>query len=127
MPLWLWIVLIIGFCSIVPGILGVIGGVFGALFALLAAWFSLTLAAGALAIGLFVAGVALAVFSVMCLPVDWIAFIVLLGSGMLCASFGFLFLMLTVLMCGKATPAIFKGIVFVCRKCWQGIRKLFGR
>ena len=53
---------------------------------------------------------------IMCIPSSPFAGVAVLGGGFICGSLGILFMMLTVAMAGIATPAIFRGIVSLCRK-----------
>lgn len=96
----------------------VVAGVAGTLFGAIATWFCLILAMGMVAAALFIVLVVLAVVGIMCMPTDPVAGIALVGGGLLCGSLGILFLMLTVAMAGIITPAIFKGIAFLLRKCF---------
>lgn len=78
------------------------------------ALFGLIIGFAAAAVGLIAAAVAL--FIVACINLPSMPFVgfVLIGAALLMAALGLLFVLLTVLLCGKALPAIFKGIVYVC-------------
>ena len=74
------------------------------------AWFALILSFGVAALSLFLALFILLIVGGMCIPVDPLAGVGLMGGGMICGGVGLLFLMLTVAMAGIVTPAIFKGM-----------------
>lgn len=108
-PGWL-IAIIVIFAS--PMILSV----GGTLIMAVVTWFMLILGFGMAALGCFIALVALAAVGVMCMSVDPMSGVALIGVGLICGSIGILFLMLAVFMGGFVTPAIFRGIAFLCRK-----------
>ena len=56
------------------------------------------------------------IVGIMCAVEVPLVGVIVLGIGLLCGGIGILFLMLTVAMAGIATPAIFSGIVKLCRK-----------
>ena len=89
-----------------PFILGLLGIGFG----LLAMWFGLILGFGLTALTLLIVLILLLIVGVMCIPVDPMAGAGVIGGGLICGALGLLFLMLTVVMAGIITPAIFKGI-----------------
>ena len=124
MPNWVWILVLIGLICLVPAVFGLLAGIAGGIFGLAVAWFSIILACGVTALSLFVAGIVVTVVSFLCLPVNLIVFVTVLGVGLLSISFALLFLMLTVWMGGKATPAILKGFGWFWRFCWNGLKKL---
>lgn len=115
-PGWLIAVIVI-FAS--PMILGVAGTLISAVVA----WFMLIVGFGMAALGCFIALVALAAVGVMCMSVDPLSGAALIGIGMIYGSVGILFLMLAVFMGGVVTPAIFRGIAFLCRKAAHPGRK----
>lgn len=119
MPGWLLAIIVIVLLFGSPMIIGVIGTLIGAV----ATWFMLIAAFGLVALALFIALAVLVVVGIMCMSVDPWAGVALLGGGMICGSIGILFLMLTVFMGGVITPAIFRGIAFLCRKIRHPGRK----
>lgn len=111
------IVLIVILCVLAsPILLGVGGGVLGVLFGLVASWVALIVAFGITAVALLITLIVLIIVSFMCMVTSPMVGIVVLGIGLICGGLGILFLMLTVAMAGIATPAIFRGIVWLCRK-----------
>lgn len=88
-----------------PLILGLLCTMFG----LLIAWFGLILALGVAALCLFTALFLLLVVGGMCIPVDPMVGLGVIGGGLICGGLGMLFLMLTVAI-AEAVPAIFRGI-----------------
>lgn len=109
---WLTAVIVISLLFASPVIIGVIGLLIGAA----ATWFILIATFGMVALALFIVFAVLVVVGIMCMPEDLLAGVALIGGGMICGSIGILFLMLTVFMGGVVTPAIFRGIAFLCRK-----------
>lgn len=89
-----------------PFILGLLSIMFG----LLVMWFALILSFGVVVLSMFIVLFALLVVGGMCIPVDPLVGLALMGGGLICGGLGILFLMLTVAMAGIATPAIFRGI-----------------
>lgn len=119
MPGWLLAIIVIVLIFGSPLITGLIGTLIGAA----AAWFMLIAAFGIAALALFIALAVLVVVGIMCMSLDPLAGVALIGGGMICGSIGILFLMLTVFMGGVLTPAIFRGIVFLYRKIRHPGRK----
>ncbi len=97
-------------------------GLLCVLFGILMAWFALILSFGAAALSLFLALFILLIVGGMCIPVDPLAGVGLMGGGMICGGVGLLFLMLTVAMAGIVTPAIFKGMGHLFRLGRKGDR-----
>jgi hypothetical protein len=124
-PTWVWVLLIIFIVCITPGIFGILTGIFGGIFGLVVAWFSVIVGIGAAAFGLIVSSIVIVVVSALCMPVNLAVFLMVLGIGMLVGCLGVLFLMLTVWMCGTATPAILKGFGAFCKLCIKGVKKLY--
>lgn len=94
-----------------PFILGLLGIMFG----LLAMWFALIFSFGVVVLSMFIVLFTLLVMGGMCIPVDPLVGLALIGGGLICGGLGILFLMLTVAMAGIATPAIFRGIGHIFR------------
>lgn len=116
---WLLAIIVIVLIFGSPLIIGVIGTLAGAAVT----WFMLIAAFGLVALALFIVLAVLVVVGIMCMSVDPLAGVALIGGGMICGSIGILFLMLTVFMGGFLTPAIFRGIAFLCRKIRRSGRK----
>ena len=111
------IVLIVVLCVFAsPIILGLASAVFGTLATIIAAWFSVIFGFGVAALILLIIMLVLLAVGIMCIPSSPFAGVAVLGGGFICGSLGILFMMLTVAMAGIATPAIFRGIVSLCRK-----------
>lgn len=108
-PGWAIALLVVGLVFVSP----VLAGIIGTLAGVLATWFALILSFGVAALALFIAFVILVVVGIMCMFVDPISGVALVGGGLLCGGIGMLFLMLTVAMAGIVTPAIFRGIAFL--------------
>ena len=116
LPDWGQIVAIIALVLLSPVILGAASGIVGALFGIACGWFSLILGFGVAALALLAILVALVIIGIMCVAEAPFGALALVGAGLLCGGIGLLFLMLTVVRAGIATPAIFRGIVSLCRK-----------
>lgn len=105
------IALIVVLCVLAsPLLISLSAGAISLIAGILIAWFSLIFAFGVAAVSLFLVCVILLVTGVMCLFVEPLVGIALVGGALLCAGIGILFMMLTVAMAGMATPAICKGI-----------------
>lgn len=88
----------------------IILGMLCIMIGLLAMWFALILSFGAVVLSMLTALIALLIVGGMCIPVDPLVGMALIGGGLVCGGVGILFLMLTAAMAGIATPAIFRGI-----------------
>lgn len=89
-----------------PLIIGLLSIIFG----FLVMWFALILSFGVIVLSMFIVLFVLLIVGGMCIPVDPLVGLALIGGGLICGGVGLLFLMLTVAMTGIATPAIFRGI-----------------
>lgn len=116
LPDWGQILAIIALVLLSPVILGIASGLVGALFSIAVAWFSLILGFGAAALALLAILFGFVIIGIMCAAEAPFGALALAGVGLLCGGIGLLFLMLTVVMVGIATPAIFRGIASLCRK-----------
>lgn len=116
MPTWAIVLLIVLLVFASPAILGAGAGVVGVLAGVIASWFSIILGVGATALALFAVMITLFVVGIMCLFVDPLVGLGLIGCGLICGGIGILFMMLTVAMGGIATPAICKGIIGLFQK-----------
>jgi len=110
------IVLIVLLCIFaIPVGIPLISAVFSIMIGVLSAVVGLVIGFGAAAVGLFVGAIvllAVGLFNLATLP---FVSLVLIGVGLLLAALGMLFLILTVLICGKLIPAVCRGIVAICR------------
>lgn len=94
---------------------------FGIVVGILCALFGLIVAFGATGIALIGAGIALVVAGLTQLGVPFFA-LLLCGSGLVAFGVGILFTILCGLICVKLIPAIFKGLVKLCRLPFQDRR-----
>lgn len=85
-------------------------GLLSIMFGLLVMWFVLIFSFGVVVLSMFIVLFALLIVGGMCIPVDPLVGLALIGGGLICGGIGLLFLMLTVAMAGIVTPAIFRGI-----------------
>ncbi len=114
------IVLIVILCILAsPILLSVASGILSLAVGLIATWFSLIVGFGVAALALIAAFLVLLVVGVICLFAEPLVGVGVIGVGMICGGLGILFLMLTVAMAGIATPAMFSGIVSLCRKIFK--------
>lgn len=90
-------------------------GLLSIMFGLLVMWFALILSFGMVVLSMFIVLFVLLIVGGMCIPVDPLVGLALIGGGLICGGIGLLFLMLTVAMAGIATPAIFRGIGYLFR------------
>ena len=116
MPTWQVVLLVILLIFASPVILGVGGGLLGVLAGVIASWFALIFGFGVTALALFVVLIVCLVVGAMCMVIDPMAGVGVMGCGLLCGGIGLLFLMLSVAMGGVATPAICKGIAGLFHK-----------
>ncbi len=126
LPLWAWIVLLIVLITVAPAIFGVLAGIFGAAVGVIAAWFSIIIAFGAAGFGLIVSGIVTSIVSILCITVEPIVMVLVLGVGLLLVSIGMLLMMLAVWMAGTATPKLIKWVGSFFKLCWKGIKALYG-
>ncbi|MBR6477196.1 MAG: DUF1700 domain-containing protein [Lachnospiraceae bacterium] len=125
LPGWVWILIIIALIAVVPAVFGILAGFAGVAIGLVVSVFAVIVGIGATSFALVVTGITMAVIACMCFPVDAIVAVFVLGIAMLITSLGLLFLMLTVLLAGKVTPLLFKGIKAFFQLCWKGIKHVF--
>ncbi|MDE7222452.1 MAG: DUF1700 domain-containing protein [Acetatifactor sp.] len=108
------IVLIVILCifgsPLIAGALGGILGILGGLLGLVVAWFAMILGFGIAALVCMVAGIVISFIGVAGLGIHPLAGLGLIGGGFITIAIGLLFMILTGLMAGVATPAIFRGI-----------------
>lgn len=110
LPTWVIVLLVILLVFASPAILGAGAGVLGVLAGVAATWFGVIFGFGVAAIALFIVMLVLIVLGIVCIFIDPLVGVSLVGGGLLCGGIGLLFLMLTVAMGGIATPAVCKGI-----------------
>ena len=116
LPTWVIVLLVVLLVLASPAILGAGVGLLGVLVGVIASWFSVIFGFGVAAVALFIVMFVLIVLGIICIFIDPLVGVSLLGSGLLCGGIGILFLMLTVAMGGVATPAICKGIAGLFQK-----------
>ena len=116
MPTWAIVLLVILLIFASPVLLGLGAGVFGVIIGVLASWFAIIFGFGVAALALFITMFVLLMVGIMCIPVDALVGVGLIGGGLVCGSIGILFLMLTVGMSGVVMPAVCKGIAGLFRK-----------
>lgn len=123
LPTWVWVLIVISLILLSPGIIGGVGTVIAVICALAVAWFSMIFGFGMAAVVLLVVMIGLFIVGFAGVTVSPMGTVGLIGGGLICGGIGILFLMLTVAMAGAATPAIWRGLVKLCK--W--IRSLFTR
>lgn len=116
-----------GGMTVVLVILAVIGsplilGLLSVAFGLLMAWFGLIIGFGVASLCLFLMLFLLLVVGGMCIPVDPLVGLGVMGGGLICGGLGILFLMLTVAVAG-GVPAVFRGIGRLFRRMFGIGRK----
>jgi len=110
------IVLIVLLCILaIPVGIPLLTAIFSMMIGVLSAVIGLVIGFGAAAVGLFVGAFALLVVGIFNMATLPFVSLVLIGVGLLLAALGMLFLILTVLICGKLIPAVCRGIVYICR------------
>lgn len=116
-----WAVVLIVLCCLVlsPVILGIVSAAFGLIVGIFGTVLGLVLGFGAAALVLFVIAAALIVAGVGCLWGYPLTGIGLLGGGLICASLGILFMLITVFLTVKCIPGICKGIRYICRSLFS--------
>lgn len=97
-------------------------GLLCAIFGILVAWFAMILAFGVTAVALFFVFFVLLIVGGMCISVDPLVGIGVMGGGLVCGGVGLLFLMLTVAMAGCATPALIKGVGYLFESGRKGAK-----
>lgn len=110
MPTWAIVLLVIGGIIISPAALGLAGGLLGTLAGIIVGWFGLIFGFGVASLVLFLVLLVLVITGIACMWTDPLVGVAMVGGGLVCGALSILFLMLTVVMAGVATPAIFKGL-----------------
>ena len=116
LPTWAIVLLVVLLVFASPALLGAGVGVLGVLVGVLASWFGIIFGFGVTAIVLFIVMFVLIILGIVCIFIDPLVGVSLVGGGLLCGGIGLLFLMLTVAMGGIATPAVCKGIAGLFKK-----------
>lgn len=108
------IVLIVILCvfgsPLIAGLLGGVLGILGGLLGLVAAWFAMILGFGVAALVCMVLGIVISAIGMVSMGIRPLAGLGLIGGGFITVGIGILFMILTLLMAGVATPAVFRGI-----------------
>ena len=107
--------------GLLGGALGLVGSILGCVLCLAVAWFVMIFAFGIASVVCILAGLFVCVVGVMGMGFHPLAGLGLVGGGFIAVSIGIFFMMAAVAMAGVATPAIFRGIRWLCRR----IKKLF--
>lgn len=109
------IALIIILCILaIPVGLPLLGGAVGAVFGVVGVVIGILAAAAALAIGLTIGGIAVFVIGLFSIFTTPPLGIVSLGVGLILLGVGVLFVLLTVMICGKLIPWLVRGFVSLC-------------
>lgn len=113
LPVWVTVLLLIfGF----PFLLAIGCLILSVAIAVAAAYFTVIFSFGAAAVVLLVNLVALVIVGFMCMPLDGVVGVGVIGCGLICGGLGLLCFMLTLAIVGIATPAIWRGIRGLFRK-----------
>lgn len=108
------IVLIVILCILAsPVLFGIFAVVVGVLAAIFGTWIALVVGIGSTAFGLMLGGIAMIIIGIWAFMLHPLLGIALAGAGCLILAAGILCMMLEVLVVGKLTPAIFKGIRWI--------------
>ena len=117
LPTWAIVLIIIGLVLGSPLIFAGAITVLSLIFAVVVTLFSIIVAFGAVALALYIAGISFFSVGFIVSPVNIWLTLSMIGSGLLMGAISILFMVLTVLLVGKAVPALFRGI----RALWQKI------
>lgn len=111
------IVLIVILCILAsPLLIGIFGGIIGVLIGICGIWLGTVVFLGALAFALTTVGIVMSAIGIWAIVLSPVVGIGILGCGLVSLAVGIVSAMLTVLIVGKLTPAIFKGIGWIFRK-----------
>lgn len=111
------IVLIVILCILAsPVLLALLATVVGILATVFGVWLALVMGIGGSAFGLMLGGLAMVVIGIWLIVLHPLLGIAFSGVGFLVLAAGILCMMLEILVVGKLTPAIFKGIRWIFRK-----------
>jgi hypothetical protein len=125
---WLVIIAILLVCVIaVPLLFKVLGGILSALIGIVAGWFGVILGLGGATLGCLVGGVALIIMGCLMAVGSPVLGLGMVGGGFLAIGIGLCFLVLTVLMVGKVTPAMARFLKKLWDRFYTYIKKRFGK
>lgn len=116
LPGWAIVLLVIGGIFLSPVILGIAGSAIGIIFSIFMAVIGLVIGLGAAALALYITAIVLVVVGIGIFLESPAAAIGTIGAAFICAAFGVLFMILTVLLVGKLIPAICQGTGYIFRK-----------
>lgn len=119
MPVWAIVLIVIGCIILSPAILGAIASGVGVLAGIILLLFGLILGFGVTAVILLIVGFGLAIAGIGTMITDPLSAVGLIGAGFICAAIGILFMLLTVLIVGKAIPGLCKGITHIYNKIFS--------
>lgn len=105
-----------------PFIISIGAGIFGAFIGILAALFGILLAFSIVAIVCTAVGFSLVFIGIFRIFFGPLTGLALIAAGLIVGGIGLLFLLISVLLFGKAIPAVFKGIIYLCGRIFGGKR-----
>lgn len=112
------LIVVIGLCAlpvILPAVLGILGAALGVVLAVFGFFLGLVLAAASI----LIAGIALIIAGIWCIVPELAIGLALIGSGLIVSVLGVLALVGSIKLCAVVFPAIWKGIVWICRKPFE--------
>lgn len=112
------LIVVIGLCAlpvILPAVLGILGAALGVVLAVFGFFLGLVLAAACI----LIAGIALIIAGIWCIVPELAIGLALIGSGLIVSVLGVLALVGSIKLCAMVFPAIWKGIVWICRKPFE--------
>ena len=98
-----------------PILIPVAAAVFAMLVTFAALMFALFVGVAAVAFAMVVAGIVLLVVGIIKMFALPFGGMCLIGTGLVCAGIGILFVILSVWICRMAIPAVIRGVVNICR------------
>ena len=101
--------------QIFPAVLGILGAALGVVLAVFGFFLGLVLAAASI----LIAGIALIIAGIWCIVPELAIGLALIGSGLIVSVLGVLALVGSIKLCAVVFPAIWKGIVWICRKPFE--------
>ncbi len=119
LPGWAIALIVVGIILFSPVLLGLLGTLMATAATVIIALVVFVIGFGGSGIALAFAGVILVgtgLFNIISTPFVGIT---LAGIGLLCLAIGILFIIITVLLCGYAVPAVVKGIIWLCKKPFE--------
>ena len=112
------LIVVIGLCAlpvILPAVLGILGAALGVVLAVFGFFLGLVLAAASI----LIAGIALIIAGIWCIVPELAIGLALIGSGLIVSVLGVLALVGSIKLCAVVFPAIWKGVVWICRKPFE--------